>query len=308
MSAHVAVAIVAFRNLEDVRTCLEALAASTHGDFEVVICENGGEGAFSRLAAALPRRLVSGQGVRAIDAGINLGFAGGVNLCLAAAPDADAWWVLNPDTRPEPEAMAAQLRRLAAGDCEAVGCTLYLPDGRVQSYGGRWRAWLARAVSIGHGRALAPPPAPAAIERTQNYLNGASMMIGRRFLETVGPMREDYFLYGEEVEWCLRALARGMRLGFAPDARVLHFQGTTTGNIPEIARRARMPIHLNERNRILVTRDRFPARLPVVALAALATVFLRYPRRGAWRQLRWALQGWLAGVRGERGRPPWAET
>jgi len=40
-------------------------------------------------------------------------------------------------------------RGLAAGDCEAVGCTVYLPGGTVQSYGGRWQANLGRAVRAG---------------------------------------------------------------------------------------------------------------------------------------------------------------
>jgi hypothetical protein len=36
----------------------------------------------------------------------------------------------------------------------------------------------------------------------QNYLNGASMFVGIRFLREVGSMPEDYFPYREEVELC----------------------------------------------------------------------------------------------------------
>src|SRR3954471_4207611 len=43
---HVAVAIVGYRNADDVCACVTALARSTHDDFEVVICENGGGDAF----------------------------------------------------------------------------------------------------------------------------------------------------------------------------------------------------------------------------------------------------------------------
>ena len=64
-----------------------------------------------------------------------------------------------------------------------------------------------------------------------------------------------------------------------------------------------MPIYLNERNQILVTRDRFPARLPITAVGALAILLLRYGRRGAWRQLGYALNGWWAGLRNRRGPP-----
>ncbi|MGH7009235.1 MAG: glycosyltransferase family 2 protein, partial [Caulobacteraceae bacterium] len=215
------------------------------------------------------------------------------------------WWVLNPDTEPAPDALEIQLARLDKGDCDAVGCTLHLADGTVQSYGGHWQAWLARAISIGHGERQGTPVDARLIEARQNYLNGASMLIGRAFLERAGPMREDYFLYCEEVEWCLRARSCGLRLGFAPGAIVLHHQGSTTGNDREVGRKSRLPVRLNARNQILVTRDCFPARLPIVALAALGVILMRFGKRRAWRQLGFGLEGWAAGLADERGVPSW---
>ena len=175
----------------------------------------------------------------------NLGFAGGVNRCLAATASAGAWWVLNPDTEPDADALEAIVDRLARGDCDAVGCTIYLPDGRVQSYGGRWQAWLARSVSLGHGVAFDAPVNAARVEAAQNYLNGAAMVVTPRFLEAVGPMREDYFLYAEEVEWCLRGLAKRMTLGFASGARVKHSQGSTTGAGGHVTERSRLSVYLS---------------------------------------------------------------
>src|SRR4051812_404076 len=101
MTMHVAICIVAFRNPDDVNVCLKALARSTYTDFEVVICENGGTEAYERLTALLPTALPGGQTVRAVDGGGNLGYGGGVNRALSAAPAAGVWWVLNPDTEPQ---------------------------------------------------------------------------------------------------------------------------------------------------------------------------------------------------------------
>lgn len=131
------------------------------------------------------------------------------------------------------------------------------------------------------------------------------MLIGRRFFEAVGPMREDYFLYCEEVEWFLRGRTKGMRLGFAPEARVLHMAGTTTGSHEAFNRMPKTPVYLNERNRILVTRDLWPAMTPVVALGALGVIAARFGRRGAWRQMGFALAGWMAGLANRRGAPDW---
>ena len=302
---HVVVCIVGFRNPDDILGCLRALEQSTYADFEIAICENGGAVAFEELSVVLPPTLRNGQPVRATLAPRNLGYAGGVNACIALTSDADAWWVLNPDTQPEPEAMALYVARFSLGDCEAVGSTIYLEDGRVQSHGGRWRPWLARAESIGHGSSLSLVPEPAEIERQQNYLNGASMMMGSRFLEVVGPMREEYFLYCEEVEWCLRGVALGMRLGYVPGARVMHYAGTTTGSYDDITKRPRTPIYLNERNKILTTRDCFPGRLPMAALSSLLLIFIRFGRRRAWKQVGYGVAGWAAGLTNSRGVPRW---
>jgi len=302
-SLHVAICIVGFRNPDDIEACLGALANADYRDFSVTICENGGAAAYEELAARLPPRLAGGQVVRAFDAHANLGYAGGVNACLRESSDAGAWWVLNPDTVAEPRALGRLVERLQRGDCHAVGATVHFADGVVESRGGRWRGWIARAVSLDFGKSLEAPASEAALEPMINYLSGASMLVGRAFLERAGPMREDYFLYCEEVEWCLRAIRRGLRLGLAIDARVLHNQGSTTGSVADIRQRSRMPVYLDERNKLLLTRDCFPGRLPVAAAASFLLLWLRFARRGAWRQLGYGIAGWRDGLRDRRGPP-----
>lgn len=300
--AHIAVAIVGYRNAQDICACIAALAKSTHGDFEIVICENGGDEAFTALRAALPANLPDGQPVRLIQAPTNGGFASGINICIAATPQADAWWILNPDTEASPGAMAALAARLAQG-FDAVGGTVHFDNGRVQSRGGVWRSWLGRAQSIGNGERLDAPVDSDDIERRLNYLSGASMLVGRQFLERAGPMPETFFLYCEEVDWCLTARARGLRLGFAAGAEVLHRQGTTTGTTRQLGTRSWLSVYLDERNKILVTQRHFPARLPIAATAALLLIGLRYLRKGAVRQFAYGVSGWFAGLRGETGPP-----
>lgn len=304
-STPVAVCIVAFRDDAIVRTCLESLGRSQCTEFEVVICENGGPEAFARLEQALPSVLAGGQQVTCLQAPGNLGYAGGVNFAIKARPLAKAWWVLNPDATAAPDALDALLSRLDKGDCDAVGGVLHYPSGKIQAYGGRWRGWLARAESIGHGRSLSEPADANLVEREMNYLLGASMLIGRTFVQKAGLMKEDYFLYAEEIEWCLRALARGATLGFAPNAFVCHGQGTTTGSADPIRQRPRLPIFLDERNKLLVVRDTSPWRLPVAIPLSAVLAFMRFGRRGAKRQFRYALQGWWDGVRNRRGVPAW---
>ncbi len=301
----VGVAIVAYGNAAEVAACLGAVGAQRHRDFRVVICENGDAAAFDALRNAVPEALPGGQSVTLVHASDNPGYAGGVNRAMAAAAEADGWWVLNPDTQPTPDALAALVERAAKGDVAVVGGTLVGGDGRVQTLGGRWRAKLARTESIGRGADPAASVDARAIEAMLDYQTGASMLVTRALMEAIGPMREDYFLYCEEVEWCLRARAAGLAIGFAPDARVLHHQGTTTGSAGDIRARPRLPIYLDERNKLNMVRDTRPADLITAIPAALALLLLRYGKAGAWVPMRHAVAGWWAGVRNQRGKPAW---
>lgn len=305
-AGHVVIVIVAFRNVADIRRCLEALERITHRQFTVYICENGGDAAFAALSASVPQTLAHGQKVVLINAGDNLGYAGGINLCLDRARNAyEAAWILNPDTEPEPGALAALLARVRQDDVEAAGSMLVGEDGGVQGYAGRWRPWFATGASIGLFAHRNDPVDVAAIEARQNYLMGASMLVSRTFVEKTGPMQADYFLYAEEVEWCLRAQRRGLKLGFAPDSVVTHHMGTTTGWAGAFNRRPRLPIYLDARNRVRLTAKMYPWCLPTAVPYMLLHSLWRYARRGAWRQVAYVCQGVFAGLRGEAGRPAW---
>src|SRR3546814_7658622 len=96
-----------------------------------------------------------------------------------------------------------------------------------------------------------------------------------------------------------------MAFGFAPEARVLHNQGASTGSGQSVRTRPRLPIYLDERNKMLVTRDCFAGRLPIVAVAALGLLALRFLRRGAWKQFGYGLAGWRDGLANRRGVPDW---
>lgn len=300
---HVAVCIVGFDNPGDVLRCVAALDASTHRDFELVICENGSAAMRDELVATLGDRRPGGQAVELLRYEGNSGYAGGNNRCIAARPDAQAWWILNPDAEVAADAMALLVARLAENQFDAVGATLCASDGTVQAYAGRWRPLLGRAVSVGKGtaydRAAADETGPI------DYILGAALMFTPHFLAVAGPMRDDYFLYGEEIEWCLRAKARGLRLGAEPRAMVYHAQGTTTGDGGSFSGKPRLPVYLDQRNKILVLRDTAPALLVPGAIGSLVALIARAAKHRAWRQLGYGLSGWAAGVANRRGKPDW---
>jgi len=59
-------------------------------------------------------------------------------------------------------------------------------------------------------------------ERQVPMLSGAAMLIRRKVIEDVGGFDEQFHMYGEDNEWCLRIVRGGWQLVFQPAAVVLH--------------------------------------------------------------------------------------
>jgi N-acetylglucosaminyl-diphospho-decaprenol L-rhamnosyltransferase len=302
----VVVCIVSYRRPMDVQCCLQSLMAGTFQDFDVVIIENGGPEAFRKLDAALPDRMPNGQKVRKILAPGNLGYAGAINICFKAHAG-DAWLILNPDTVLDERAFEAMVQKMMASDAGAVGAVLHDQDGIVQAWGGHWNRYLARAVMVGRGTPTTALNGYSPDIARLNYLVGAAFLVNRDFVSRVGLMREDYFLYCEEVEWFLRAQSVGLGIDVAFGAMIMHAHGTTTGAGSSIKQLPILPVYLNERNRILLTKDVFPRSFPLVVITTFALILGRYLRRGAYRQVIFALEGWIAGLKGRRNLPPFIE-
>ncbi|MFE1601523.1 glycosyltransferase family 2 protein [Methylobacterium sp. ID0610] len=322
------VAVVGYNCADILARLVAACDRLDFPELEIHICENGGAAAFSALVEALaptcdgvlgrdeagplPARVVGrargrthgGRALLVYEASGNLGYSGGLNVVADAVADDPAWtafWVLNPDAKPEPSALAALHSHLAAGSYGAVGARLvFSASNTVQQYGGRWRWWLGRGLNVGYGRPADAAVDVGAVEREINYVSGACLLASRTFVEQVGPMDERYFLFSEEVDWCLR---RGtLPLGYCHEAVIHHDHGATIGSSRDMSARSALSIYLLERSGVLLTWKFRPALMPLVAVTA-GLYTLRYLRRGGWSQFRHAFAGWAAGLRRETGFP-----
>ena len=321
------VSIVGFKHPDDVVCCLKAVSGLTNPRFAVSICENGGPNAFRSLLErlhdvvspvepefdSLDDRIeriwsgvlgASGQPVHVLQAKSNLGFAGGVNATLKQFERDQRWtavWLLNPDAEPEPDALSALARRARETGAFIVGGRLVFRDsGQIQLYGGRWRPWLARGYNIGLNSPKDAPVDIQQIEDEMNYVGGASMYVTRAFVDKVGLMDEDYFLYCEEVDWCLRVDPKYIR--YAHDCVVYHRHGTAIGSSPVASKRSDLSVYLTERNKLLLSRRFYPRIYPAIVVIAFL-LLLQYVAKGASNKASIGLRGWWAGLGGETGLP-----
>lgn len=82
---------------------------------------------------------------------------------------------------------------------------------------------------------------------------GAFMLVRRTAGEAAGWLDEDYFWYGEDLDFCFKIKAKGGKVYFVPDVKVLHYKGVSSG----IKKQSRSISTASKETRIRVNKARF---------------------------------------------------
>jgi GT2 family glycosyltransferase len=233
--------------------------------------------------------------------GSNLGFAGGNNVALRYVlklGDFDFVWLLNNDTVVRPDALSQLVQRMAARpDAGICGSTLlyYHDPSKVQAWGGSiFNHWVARGGHLGNLASAMPLPEASEVERKMAYVEGASMLVRREFLEQIGLMDEGYFLTGEEIDWATRARGR-FTLAYAPGSIVYHREGGATGSHRDPSLRNSVNEFYCIRTRVLFTRKHHPLALFSVLCAIGASTLYRLLNR-RWKHASAVIRGAAVGL------------
>ena len=220
-----------------------------------------------------------------IDSGGNRGFAGGNNVGLRHLlrdPGLAYFWLLNNDTVAAPAAAAAIHQRMAAthriGMCGTQVRFYFRPETVQALNGHRFNRWLGTSGGIGAGSAADAPFDVAQVARDTDFVLGASLCVSRPFLEQVGLMAEDYFLYCEEVDWAYRGAGRFVT-AFAHGAVVWHKEGGSIGSSSRPGARSLTSEYYLMRSRLKFVKRHLPAMLPMHWGVAAAQIALRLVRR-----------------------------
>lgn len=222
-----------------------------------------------------------------IQTGANLGFAGGNNVGLRhalACPDCDYVWLLNNDTVVAPAALGSLVRCAALNRDAAVGLVgsklLYYHDpGVIQGIGGVYNRLLATSSHVGAGIRDDGRYDSEQAQGLIDYPIGASLLVSRHFLDQVGPLCEEYFLYFEELDWVLRARRKGWGFRYCWHSLVYHKEGASIGGSSREELKSPSADYWALRNRLLFTRKFYPRFLATVQLGFLAVIANRIRRR-----------------------------
>jgi N-acetylglucosaminyl-diphospho-decaprenol L-rhamnosyltransferase len=324
-----AVVILNYNTCDLLRRCLHSVFAAADWSvarltMDVLVVDSASrDGSAAMVAAEFPQ-------AHLLASPHNLGYTGGNNLALATLgfpvesasypltlspnhPIPDFVLLLNADTEVAEDALwemvHALVKQPAAGAC---GPRLRFGDGHFQHGafrfpslvqlaldlfpisalpgGGRLWNWLYNSPLNGRyelARWQAEEPFPV------DFVLGAALLMRGEAVRAIGGLDEGYFLYCEEIDWCLRAHQAGWQVLAVPTARVIHHEGQSSRQVrwPAYERLWRSRLRFFEKH----ARHYPPGYLGLVR----ATIRLGLHMR-AWLAERCFAQGAITGVELQR--------
>ena len=229
--AKVYVVIVNWNGKKDTQTCLSSLAnIEKHNvDFHVIVVDNGS------ADDSVPSIRKKFPWVTVLETGKNLGFTGGNNVGITYALEhqADFVWLLNNDTFVDGNVLniLSSFRDPKVGIC---GSKIYFAAGhefhfdrykekergKVLWYAGGLVDWDNMYAShrgvdeVDHGQYDTEGATP--------FVTGCSMMIKRSVFDRIGMLDDRFYLYLEDLDFCLRAKKAGFSLRYVPSSVLWH--------------------------------------------------------------------------------------
>jgi GT2 family glycosyltransferase len=247
--------IVTSYNTRDLlRTCLRSVYASARcqagGDFTFEVCvvdDASSDDSAEMVAAEFPQaRLIANTENVGYPTANNQGLrAFGFHESPSEIPHRPRFaLLLNSDTELPPDALAQMLSFMAEHpDAGAAGPKIVLYDGSLDL--ACRRSFPTPAVSfyrmVGLSRLF--PRSPRFGRYNLTYLDpdlvtevdsvmGAFMLVRAQAIAQVGLMDEQFFMYGEDLDWAYRIKAAGWKIYYNPDVTVLHVKRASTRQNP----------------------------------------------------------------------------
>jgi GT2 family glycosyltransferase len=235
----ISIIVVTWNAKKFVEECFGSIREETRGlSAEVVALDNASS---DETADMIAQRFPEVKLIRSPE---NLGFPRGNVVAIDASHRGKYICLVNPDVRVMPDCFRKLLEYMEEHPkVGVVGPLTRNPDGTLQWSCMRspnvWTAW-CRALALDRTPLGRLPLFGGSMmmdfahdhTREVDVLNGAFLFIRRTAMDQVGLIDDRFFMYGDDIDWCLRFRKAGWPVVFYSGAEAIHYGGGTTRRAP----------------------------------------------------------------------------
>ncbi len=215
------------------------LEETKSGKFEVIVADNASPDD-SLKAFHDYKKTTKIKEFQVIDNKDNIGFAAGNNKAVSKAKGRYVLF-LNPDTIVHPKTLTRMIEFMDENmDAGCATCKIEIPSGGIDeaSHRGFPTPWNAFTHFSGLEKLF--PKSNFFAGYTQGFkgfdtihevdsVSGAFLLVRREVGEQIGWWDEEYFFYGEDIQFCYNVKKLGYKIYYVPDVSILHYGGVSSG-------------------------------------------------------------------------------
>ena len=247
------VVIVNYRTVELTFDCLRSLVPQLKPSQKVVIVDNDSRDGSVETIEEWVNMKSHEQKINVIASAKNLGFSGGNNIGINSC-EASYYLLLNSDTIVRPEALQHLLQCAKSNSTAGIiSPRLEWQDGTPQISCFKFHSPISELIHSASfsfiTRLFTKWNIPIDVQSRDSYpewTSFACVLIKRQVIEEIGQMDEGYFLYYEDVDYCLKAQRAGWKVFNTPSARVVHLRGGSSPAKEHSKHRKRLPRYVFE--------------------------------------------------------------
>lgn len=228
------IVIVNFNAREFLKKCLDSIFESQFKNLEVVVVDNASkDGSVEELKKF-------GSKIKLITNKTNVGFSVANNQGIKVSSGRYLLF-LNPDTSIHPNTLKYMMnfmdknKKAGAATCKVVLANRDLDDSSHRGFPTPWNSFcyfsglskLFPRSKLFSGYTLGYLGLSTTHEI--NALSGSFMFTRREAGKDVGWWDEDYFFYGEDLDFCYKLKEKGWEIYFIPNVSILHYKGLSSG-------------------------------------------------------------------------------
>ncbi len=230
------VIILTYNNEKNIRTCITSLKkrlAEIDLGSEIIVVDNDSRDSTTN-------KLRGEKKIKLLRLYENTGFAKGINNGIKLAKG-DMFLILNPDTRLYKNALKNLYRCMVKSRAGIAGGLSYRQDKTIHGSYVRKPDLFTLLFDYSNLRKMVPWDMvhkrhyyhDMGAPRKQVYVDivsGSFMMIDKKVINKIGYFDENFFMYLEDVDFCVRASDEGVKIAYCPKSKIFHEGGSSSKN------------------------------------------------------------------------------